>query len=411
MLTHTRVNRWRDARDPVRAGDLVGDRRDFVLAAWLTARYGNLSHPVAATSYGQPTMTALWNGFLLLLANATDRELARMIEFLKAENRILRSKLPGRIEVTPAERRRLLKLGQPLGTKVRQLLTIVSIRTFRRWLKAAEGGTATETRSSKGGRPRTPAENRDLVLRMAADNGWGFGRIVGELKKLGIAIGKTTVKDILRGHGYDLGPKRSEGTWAEFIERHAKTLWACDFFQKKIWTIGGLVDYFALFFIHVGSRRVILAGLTPNPTPAWVAQQARNVAMEMQDREQKPTHLIRDNDTKYSSQFDDVFETEGVEVVKTCIQAPNMNAFIERWIQSLQVECLDQCVVFGEDHLRHLIDSYQAFHNSDRPHQSRDNLPLDGHVLNPPADWQPDQLECTESLGGVLKSYSWKAAA
>ena len=96
-----------------------------------------------------------------------------------------------------------------------------------------------EPRSSKGGRPRTPIDVRALVLRMAKENGWGFGRIMGELNKLGITIGKTTVKEILRENGCDLGPKRGQGTWAEFVERHAKTLWACDFFQKKIWTMGG----------------------------------------------------------------------------------------------------------------------------------------------------------------------------
>lgn len=246
---------------------------------------------------------------------------------------------------------------------------------------------------------------------MANEIGWGFGRIVGELKKLGIGIGKTTVKEILRENGTDLGPKRGRGTWAEFVERHAKTLWACDFFQKKIWATGGLVDYFVLFFIHVGSRRVVMTGMTPNPTAAWVAQQARNIAMEFDDQGHKPTHLIRDNDGKYPALFDSIFEEENVEVVRTCIQAPNMNAFIERWIQSLQVECLDHFVVFGEDHFRYLVTSYLDFYNGQRPHQSLDNLPLDGHVHDSPADWNSEQVICTESLGGVLKSYSWKTAA
>lgn len=178
-------------------------------------------------------MTTLWKRFLLILAQATDSELAKMVEFLKAENQILRAKLPKRVEVTPAERRLLLKLGRPLGTMIRELLSIVSLRTFHRWLKAEEGGVPTEPRSSKGGRPQTPTDIRALLLRLAQENGWGFGRILGELKKLGITIGKTTVKDILRENGYDLGPKRGRGSWAEFIESHAKTLWECDFFSKE----------------------------------------------------------------------------------------------------------------------------------------------------------------------------------
>jgi putative transposase len=123
-------------------------------------------------------MTAIWNGFLLLLARATDRELAKMVEFLKAENQILRAKLPRRIEVTPAERHRLIKIGRPLCHRIRELLSIVSMRTFYRWLKAEENGTPNQMHSSKGGRPKTPANVRTLVLRMANENGWGFGRIV-----------------------------------------------------------------------------------------------------------------------------------------------------------------------------------------------------------------------------------------
>jgi putative transposase len=324
-----------------------------------------------------------------------------MVEFLKTENQILRAKLPRRVEVTPAERHRLIQLGRTLRHRLRELLSIVSLRTFYRWLKAEENATPNQPHSSKGGRPKTPANVRALVLRMATENGWGFGRIVGELNKLGVTIAKTTVKAILRENGFDLGPKRGRGTWTEFVQALAKTLWACDFFQKKIWTLGGVVDYFALFFIHIGSRRVIMAGLTPNPTAVWVMQQARNLTLTFDQEVDKPTYLIRDNDDKFPARFDDIFATENMEVVRTCMRAPNMNAFIERWIQSLQLECLDHFVVFGEDHFRHLLESYLTHHNRLRPHQSLDNLPLDGHVLDPPAHWNPEQLLCSEALGGA----------
>ena len=95
---------------------------------------------------------------------------------------------------------------------------------------------------SKVGRPRKPEEIRDLVVQMAKDSGWGLGRIAGELKKLGLPISKGTVRNILREHGFDLGPNRCEGSWGEFLTMHAKTLWACDFFSKMVWTLGGLVE-------------------------------------------------------------------------------------------------------------------------------------------------------------------------
>jgi putative transposase len=110
-------------------------------------------------------MTTIWKGFLLLLARATDRELAKMLDFLKAENQILRAKLPRRIDVAANERRRLIKLGRPLGAKIRDLINIVSLRTFQRWLQADASGTPKDCYSSKGGRPRTPIDVRALVLR------------------------------------------------------------------------------------------------------------------------------------------------------------------------------------------------------------------------------------------------------
>jgi hypothetical protein len=87
-------------------------------------------------TYGQLPMTAIWSGFLLLLARATDRELAKMVEFLRTENRNLRCRLPTRVQVIPSERRQLIKLGRTLESKVRELICIVSPRTFARWLKA-----------------------------------------------------------------------------------------------------------------------------------------------------------------------------------------------------------------------------------------------------------------------------------
>ncbi|HEX3313713.1 MAG TPA: integrase core domain-containing protein [Gemmataceae bacterium] len=135
------------------------------------------------------------------------------------------------------------------------------------------------------------------------------------------------------------------------------------------------------------------------------------MAMIFQEESVKPTHLIRDNDSKYPEMFDEILAGENVKVVRTCFQAPNMNAFMERWMLSLQVECLDRFVVLGEDHFRLLVSAYVSFFNNLRPHQSLGNLPLDGHALDPPPDRKAEQVVCDERLGGVLKSYSWHLAA
>ena len=106
---------------------------------------------------------------------------------------------------------------------------------------------------------------------------------------------------MLKEHGFDPGPKRGEGTWDEFIRRHLNTLWACDFFTKKVWTLRGLVEYYVLFFIHIPTRRVHVAGMTPNPDGLWMAQQARNRSIFFEEQgEHKPTHIIRDRDSKFT---------------------------------------------------------------------------------------------------------------
>jgi putative transposase len=231
--------------------------------------------------------------FLLLLARATQKELVQMVEYLKAENRMLRSRLPKRIEATPAERAKLLKLGVRLGSKLKEVITIVHPRTFARWLSESESGK----KPRKRGRPRKPEQIRQLILDMAKATGWGYRRILGELKKLRIYnISRTTVKRLLQDNGFDLGPKRGYGSWAEFIERHFKTVWATDFFTKTVWTLRGPVTYYVLFFIHLHTRRVHIAGMTPNPDGDWMALAARNMSMIFAEEkpEFQPTHIIRD---------------------------------------------------------------------------------------------------------------------
>lgn len=140
-------------------------------------------------------MTTLFPCFFLMLANATDRELARQVQYLKTENRILRSKLRKRINVTAAERQRLLKYGKPLGKALRDLISIVSPRTFTRWLNG-ETANPKGSKPAGSGRPKMPQDIRALVLRLARENAGGYTRILGELKKLGIhKISRSTVID------------------------------------------------------------------------------------------------------------------------------------------------------------------------------------------------------------------------
>jgi putative transposase len=354
-------------------------------------------------------MKKLFQSLLALIATATDRALARQVQYLKAENEILRSKLPKQVPVTPKERQRLLKYGKPLGKAIKALISIVSPRTFLRRLQADKADGAKPARAAqpaKSGRPRTPDEIRDLVLKLARENSWGYTRILGELKKLGVRkICRSTVVNILKSEGLDPGPKRGEGTWDDFIKRHAKTMWACDFFSKKVFTMRGMVEIFVLFFINVTTRCVHIAGMTANPDRQWMAQQARNTAMFFAEQADKPRYLLRDNDGKFVPEFDQILEAEGVEVKPITPLSPNLNAVAERFVMSVKSEALDYFLVFGEEHLRYILTSYLDWYHTCRPHQGVGNVSL--RVAVPPADsGEPlGEVVCEESLGGLLKHY------
>lgn len=366
-------------------------------------------------------MAGFFQRLFLILAHPTEEGLTaallRQLEFAQVQNEILRSKLPKRITVTPRERQRLIKYGKPLGTAIKELITIVTPRTFARWQAAERDPRNPRNFRGRGrGRPRTDESIRDLILRMAHENDWGYTRILGELRKLGIhRIGRTTIQNLLKEHGLDPGPQRRRGTWDEFLRRHAQTLWACDFVSVRTWTWRGPVDCFLLFFIHVDSRRVWCSPATAHPTGAWVAQQARNFCMHLAETKQTITHLLRDRDGKFTDQFDAIIKTSGTSggsggtVRRLPVRSPNLNAFAERWVQSLRVECLDHFVILGERHLDHLVSEYIDYYHRHRPHQGNDNDTLDP-APRPIAIQEGDRVLCEERLGGLLKHYHRQAA-
>jgi putative transposase len=156
---------------------------------------------------------------------------------------------------------------------------------------------------------------------------------------------------------------------------------------------------------------VHLAGPTVHPNGRWMAQQARNVPMLFAEQPDKPRLLLRDHDTKFTRVFDEILQAEGVEVKAVGPRAPNMNAVAERWVQSVKRECLDHFVVFGEAHLRHIVQEYLTWYHRCRPHQGLGNRPPAGP--EPPASggaFSADHIVCDGRLGGLLKHYHRRAA-
>jgi transposase InsO family protein len=185
-------------------------------------------------------------------------------------------------------------------------------------------------------------------------------------------------------------------------------LWATDFFTTEVWTLGGLVTYYILFFIHLETRQVHIAGVTSHPHEAWMKQMARNLTMDEWGILQPGHYVIHDRDTKFCAAFTQMLDDVGVKRVPLPPRAPWLNAFAERWIQSVRTEVLSQMILCGERSLCHVLSEYVTHHHTERPHQDKGNV-----VLFPATKAEPDldaPIACRERLGGLLNYYHRKAA-
>ena len=253
-----------------------------------------------------------------------------------------------------------------------------------------------------------PPEIRSLVLRLAAENAtWGYRRIHGEMVGLGYQICASTVWKILHTAGVDPAPRRTGPTWTQFLTDQAKAILACDFLHVD--TIG-LKRIYVLFVMEIATRRVHLLGASPNPTGEWVAQQARNLVMNLDNRVARFKFLLRDRDTKYSASFDAVFTAEDIRIVRTPPQAPRANAFAERRIRTTRRECLDHTLIHGERHLLTTLDEYVTHYNGHRPHQARQQLPPTVDTAPPPiTDLAGARVRRRTILNGLISEYAQAA--
>jgi hypothetical protein len=192
-------------------------------------------------------------------------------------------------------------------------------------------------------------------------------------------------------------------TWREFIRAHRQSLLAVDFFTvETIW----LQRLYVLFFIELGSRRVQLAGCTPNPNAAWVIQQARQLSWTVAERAEPMRFLIRDRDQKFPSGFDDVFRSDGIEVVRTPFRAPRANGVAERFVRTVRTECLDRLLVLNQPHLERILEVFLDHYNGHRPHRSLSLTPPAAHrpTTTVPASDAGHVLR-RDRLGGIVREY------
>ena len=184
----------------------------------------------------------------------------------------------------------------------------------------------------------------------------------------------TTIHTLLLRHGVPPAPERRRSSWQTFLNHYKTQFLACDFFTVETLTLQTL---YVLFFIEHATRRVYFAGCTAQPTATWVNQQARQLTWELETRNPAIRYLIHDHDTKFPVSFDAIFTSASVEIIPTPFQAPNANAFAERWVRTVREECLDQLIVLNEQHLQRVMKEYTTYYNLRRPHQSlRQSSPL-----------------------------------
>jgi putative transposase len=233
------------------------------------------------------------------------------IAVLRHQLLVLRRQV-ARPRYAPTDRLVLATLAKLLPRE-RWAIFLVTPATLVRWHRELVARRWTYPRIGTRRRSLDP-EVVDLVVRMARENPrWGYVRIVGECRKLGVRVSATSVRRILRRHGLGPAPRRGAPNWTAFLRAQAAAMLACDFFTVE--TIG-LTRLYVLFVIELDRHRVHLAGITAHPSGAWVAQAARNLLMDLDRQVDRFRLLIRDRDTKFTAAFDAVFAAAGVETVK-----------------------------------------------------------------------------------------------
>ena len=348
---------------------------------------------------------------LLVLSGWVNRQQGDVIDYLLAENRVLREQLGGkRLRLTDEQRRRLAVKGKVLGRKIlTQVAGIVTPDTILRWYRQRVARKYDGSKKRGQGRPSTKGELVELIVTMAnANPSWGYTRIRGALAHVGHELGRNTIKRILADHGIEPAPERRRRTpWKTFLLAHWEAIAAADFFTVEVLTLHGLVRYYVFFVIELRTRRVEIAGITSSPDGQWMQQIGRNLTDAVDGFLLDKSYLIVDRDPLYTAAFRQLLKDSGCKVLRLPPRSPNLNAYAERFVLTVKSECLDRIVPLGERHLRASLQSFVEHYHRERHHQGLDNQLIQA---DPQAATNTGPVKCRERLGGTLKFYYREAA-
>ena len=352
-----------------------------------------------------------WHILLACLCGLVNQRQQQIIEFQNAQIDTLLKQLGKKRLLLDDDQRRILAMkAHTIGRKtLLEITTIFTPDTILRWHRELVAKKFDSSNKRQPGRPRIRQEFVDAVVRFARENPtWGYDRIQGALKNIGYHIADSTVANVLKEHGIEPAPDRQRTpAWSTFLKAHWDSIFATDFTTVEAWTRNGLVTFYVLAVMHLKTRRVHIAGITPSPNATWITQACRNQTDCEDGFLRNASHLIVDRDSSFISIRGFMEQNTETEVILLPPKSPNLNGSMERWFLSLKSECLDRMIFFGQKSLENAVREFVEHYHAERNHQGLGNeliQPIDN------ADTVADRIECHERLGGMLKFYHRRAA-
>ena len=292
----------------------------------------------------------------------------------------------------------LKTISKHTTAQLQSFVSIVRPETVLRWHREIVRRKWTFNTTPARGRPAIEVEVETLIIRLARENDWDYGKIIGELRKLGLHIRKQSVANILKQNGIPPLPERQPSlSWQHLMTHYTDQLLACDFFTVESLF---LQTIYIFFFIEMGRRTVHFAGCTTSPNKAWITQQARHLIWKLDEHDQNMRVLIHDRDKKFTHAFDAVFVSEHIDIILTPYQAPNANAFAERWVRSVREECLDKLIILNQTHLQQVMHEYVDDYNTARPHRG-----IGQQIPVSTSSKSAGRICCRDVLGGIIHDY------